>query len=110
MVTKDDFHTISHPHIIAPDEDVHVPRPTEKEALDEIVAEQEGEHVFLELIGRLDYIRDHGLSVMGNDLAAIGTAEWGVWNQFCIRFTEDGLIVVGVAGVLGLPCSFIVLW
>jgi len=33
------FYSISHPRIILPDEVVHIPRPPEQEALDEIVVE-----------------------------------------------------------------------
>jgi hypothetical protein len=42
--------------------------PAEHEALDEIADEQEGEHWYPELTGRLGHIRDHVLSVMGSDL------------------------------------------
>jgi len=40
-----------------------------------IAAEQEGEHEYLELSGRLGRIRDHVLSVMGSGVVERGTAE-----------------------------------
>jgi len=70
------FYSISHPCIILPDEVVHVPRPPEKEALDEIVAEQEGKHEHLDLVGILGSIKDHVYSVMVSGVVAQGIDEW----------------------------------
>jgi len=41
------------------DKGVLVPRPLEQEAIDEIAAQEDGEHGYLELSGRLGRIRDH---------------------------------------------------
>lgn len=38
------FYSISHPHIIAPSEAVHILRPLKQKTLDEIAPEQEGDH------------------------------------------------------------------
>lgn len=76
-------YTTSHPHLITLYEDVPIPRQVEQEALHEIIVEQEGEHGFLELTGRLGRIRDHVLSIV-----------------------DSGVVE---RGFLGLPNSFIVL-
>jgi len=68
--------SVSHPHIIAPKNDIHILRLFEHEAIDEIDAEQERDHMYLEQTGRLGRIRDHVLSVMGSGVVESGTAEW----------------------------------
>ena len=69
------FYTISQPHIIALEEDVHIPKPIEHEALSEITAEQEGDHGYLELTGMFNCVRDHVLSIMGSGAVESGSAE-----------------------------------
>lgn len=54
--------------MILPVQDVHVPRPQEQEALDETAAEEDGEHMFLDLGGRLNRIRDHVYVVICSDV------------------------------------------
>lgn len=53
------FYTISHPHIIALEEEAHIPKPTEQEAFYEIVAEQEEDNEYLKLIVRSVCVRYH---------------------------------------------------
>ena len=60
------FYDVSHPRMILPDMEVPVPRPPEREAIDEIAAQEDGEHGYLELSGRLDHIRDHVYVVMSS--------------------------------------------
>jgi len=57
--------------MILPLEDVQVSRPTEQEALDEIVAEEDGNQEYLELSGTLTRIR--GITTFG------GSLERGLW-------------------------------
>jgi len=75
------LYTISHPHLIASEEDVHIPRPAEQEALDEIATEQEGEHGYLELTGRLGCNRDHVLSIMDSGVVERRAAEWASFES-----------------------------
>lgn len=67
------FYSFSHPRILLQDEDVPIPRPPEQEALDKVVAEQNGEDGYLVLTKRLDHIRDHR---HGNGVVQQGTDEW----------------------------------
>ena len=60
------FYDVSHPCMILPDMEVPVPSPPEREAIDEIAAQEDGEHGYLELSGRLDRIRDHVYAVMSS--------------------------------------------
>jgi hypothetical protein len=60
------FYQVFHPRMILPNQEVPVPRPPEREAIDEIAAEDDGEHGFLELGGRLGRIRDHMYVVMSS--------------------------------------------
>nr|ABN08233.1 hypothetical protein MtrDRAFT_AC155886g11v2 [Medicago truncatula] len=53
-----------------PEQVVHVPRPPEKDALDEIAAEQEGKHEYLDLAGMLGSIKDHVYSIMISGVVA----------------------------------------
>jgi len=50
--------------MILPNQEVPVPRPPEREVIDEIVAQEDREHRFLELGGMLGRIRDHVYAVM----------------------------------------------
>jgi hypothetical protein len=43
------FYQVSHPRMILPNEEVPVPRPPEREDIDEIATEEDAEHGFLEL-------------------------------------------------------------
>jgi len=52
--------------MILPDIEVPVPRPPKREAIDEIAAQEDGKHGFLELGGRLDCTRDHVYVVMSS--------------------------------------------
>jgi len=60
------YYNVSHPYMILPDMEVPVPRPPEREVIDEITAQEDEEHGFLELSGRLDCIRDHVYVVMSS--------------------------------------------
>jgi hypothetical protein len=62
--------------MILPVEDVQVPRPPEREALDEIAAEEDEEHGFFDLFGRLGHIRDHVYVVMSSGVIAQESPEW----------------------------------
>jgi hypothetical protein len=62
--------------MILPDMEVPVPRPPEREAIDEIVAQEDGEHGYLELSGRLGRIRDHMYVVMSSGVVSRGFEEW----------------------------------
>ena len=50
--------------MILPDMEVSVSRSPEREAIDEIDAQEDGDHGFLELSGRLGRIRYHVYVVM----------------------------------------------
>jgi len=54
------------PHMILPDMEVPVPRPPELEAIDEIATQEDKEHGYLELSGRLGRIKDHVYVVMSS--------------------------------------------
>ena len=75
------YYNISHPRMILSVEDVQVPRPLEREALDEIVAEDDGEHGFLELGGRLGRIRNHVYVVMSSGMVPQGSEEWSYFEE-----------------------------
>jgi hypothetical protein len=62
--------------MILPVEDVQVPRPPKREALDEIVDEEDGEHGFLDLCGRLGHIKDHVYVVMSSGVMPQRYPEW----------------------------------
>ena len=53
-----------------------MPRPPEREVLDEIVVEEDGEHGFLELGGRLGCIRDHVYAVMSSGVVPERSEDW----------------------------------
>jgi len=57
------------------DTDVLVPRPPEREAIDEIDAQEDGDHGFLELSGRLSRMRDHVYVVMSSGVVPRGSEE-----------------------------------
>jgi hypothetical protein len=60
--------------MILPDMLVPVPRPPEREVMDEIAAQEDGEHECLELsVGR---IRDHACVVMSSGVVVRGSGEW----------------------------------
>jgi hypothetical protein len=52
------------------------PEATREEALDEIAAEQEGKHEYLDLPGMLGSTKDHVYSVMVSGAVAQGIDEW----------------------------------
>jgi len=52
--------------MILPDMEVPVPRPPELEAIDEIATQEDKEHGYLELSGRLGRIKDHVYVVMSS--------------------------------------------
>jgi len=97
------FYSISHPHIILLDEDVHVPRPPKQEALDEIDVEQDGEKGYLDLAGRLGRIRDCVYVVMVSVVVEQGFEECRHLEAI-LGEVHGGRVyrhrrVVGVAGV-----------
>jgi len=61
--------------MILPDQDGQVPRVPEHEALDEIVAEEDGEQGYFDLAGRLGRIRDHVYVVMFSGVIARGSPD-----------------------------------
>jgi hypothetical protein len=52
--------------MILPDMEVLVPRPPEREVIDDIAAQEDGEHGFFDLGGRLGHIRDLVYDVMSS--------------------------------------------
>ena len=70
------FYDVSHPRMILPDMEVSVPRPLEREAIDEIAAQEDGDHGHLELSGRLSRIRDHEYVVMSSGEVQQGSEAW----------------------------------
>jgi len=58
--------------MILPLEDVQVPRPPEWEACDQIAAEEDEEHGFLDLDGRLGRFRDNVYEVMSSGVVLQG--------------------------------------
>ena len=85
-------YTILHPHIITLDEDVHFLRTTKQEAFNEIAAKKEGEHEYLELIGRLGHVRDHVLSVMSSGVDGLEKIPQEVHGRrvYCRRHGRGG--------------------
>jgi len=53
-----------------------MPRRPEREVIDEIGAQDDGEHGFLDLGGRLSRIRDHVYVVMTSGVVPRGFEEW----------------------------------
>ena len=70
------FYQVSHPRMILPNQEVHVSRPPEQEALDEIAVEEDGDQGYLELSRTLTRIRNHVYVVMSSGVIAQGSAEW----------------------------------
>jgi hypothetical protein len=89
------FSSISHPYIITPPEDVHIQRPSEQEALDEIVAEEQGDQHWVDMTRRLGCIRGHVLGIIGGVVVDQGSAACESWLQFYKGFMEGKFIVVG---------------
>ena len=69
------FYHHSHPRMILPDIPVPVSRPSEREILDALVAQEDGEHGYLQLSGRISCIRDHVYVVMSSDVVSRGSEE-----------------------------------
>ena len=70
------FYDVFHPRMILPDIEVLVPTPPELEAIDEIAAQEDGEHGYLELSGRLDRIRDLVYAVISSGEVQRGSDAW----------------------------------
>jgi len=64
------LYLISHPHMILPNQDVHITRPPEQEAIVE-----DGEQGYLDLARSLGRIRDHVYVVMSSGVIAQGSPE-----------------------------------
>jgi len=58
------YTTISHPYIIHALENVHTSRPPEKNALDEVAAEEQGNCRHLNMSARFRHIREHVHGIM----------------------------------------------
>jgi len=69
------FYQVSHPRMILPDISVPVLRPPEREVLDALAAQEDGEHGYLQLSGRMSRIRDHVYDVMSRGLVPRGSDE-----------------------------------
>jgi len=70
------FYHLSHSHMILLDMEVLVRRPPEREVLDALAAQEDGEHGYLQLNGRMSHIRDHVYDVMSSGLVPRGSEEW----------------------------------
>jgi len=70
------FYHQSHPRMILPDMPVPVPRPPEREVIDALAAQEDGEHGYLQLSGRLSRIIYHVHDVMSSGLVPRGSEEW----------------------------------
>jgi len=62
--------------MILPDMKVPVPRPPEREVLDALAAQEDGEHGYLQLSGRMSSNIDHVYVVMSSGLVSRGSEEW----------------------------------
>jgi len=60
------FYDVSHPRMIFPDMEVPVPRPPERETIDEIASQEDRDHGYIELSGRLGRIRDLAYAAMSS--------------------------------------------
>jgi len=69
------FYHHSHPCMILPDMPVPVSRPPKREVLDSLAAQEDGEHGYLQLSGRMSYIRDHVYVVMSSGVVSRGSEE-----------------------------------
>jgi len=70
------FYHRSHPRMILHDMLESVPRPPEREVIDAVVAQVDGEHGYLELSERLSRIRDHVYVVMSSGVVPRASEEW----------------------------------
>jgi len=61
--------------MILPDMPVPVPRPPESKVLDSLAAQEDGEHGYLWLSGRMSRIRDHVYVVMSSGVVPRGSEE-----------------------------------
>jgi len=77
--------------MILPDIPVPVPRPLECEVIDARAAEEDGEHGYLQLSGRLSRIRDHVYVVMFSDVVLRGSEEWQHLDEV-LKEVHDGKV------------------
>jgi len=56
----------SHPYIVCQQEDAHIPRPLEHEAIDEVCAEEHGDQQWLDFRSHLARVRDHAPAIIGS--------------------------------------------
>ena len=70
------YYDVSRPRMIHSDMEVSVSRPLEWETINEIAAQEDGEHGFLELGGRLGHIRDLVYDVMPSGEVQRGSEAW----------------------------------
>jgi len=69
------FYNQSHPRMILPDMLVPVLRPPNREVIDVRAAQEDGEHGYLQLSGRMSRIKNHVYVVMSSGLVPRGSEE-----------------------------------
>jgi len=85
------FYHHSHPRMILLDMSVPVSRPPEREVLDALAAQEDGEHGYLQLSGRMSRIRDHVYDVMSSGLVPRGSEE-GQHLEDVLKEVHDGKV------------------
>jgi len=85
------FYQVFHPRVILHDIPILVSRPPEREVLDALAAQEDGEHGYLQFSGRMSRIRDHVYVVMSNILVPRGSDEWQHLEEV-LRELHDGKV------------------
>jgi len=85
------FYHHSHPRMILPNIPVPVPRPLEREVLNSLAAQEDGEHGYLRLSGRMSRIRDHVYAVMASGVVPRGSEEWKHLEEV-LKEVHDGKV------------------
>ena len=68
--------------MILPNMPVPVSRPPEREVLDALAAQEDGEHGYLQLSGKMTRIRDHVYDVMSRGLVPRGSENGNIWRRY----------------------------
>lgn len=89
------YFTILYTYIIPTLEDVHALRPPKYEALEEVAAEEQGDHQQLDISAQLRRIEDDVWGIMGDGQMEREVRYGYVWRIFWMRFKE-GWFIIGV--------------
>ena len=85
------FYHHFHPRMILLDMSVPVPSPPEREVLDALAAQEDGEHGYLQLSRRMSCIRDHVYVLMSSGLVPRGSEE-GQHLEDVLKEVHDGKV------------------